>query len=122
CKNSQDHILLCLDHIPFDNERQLQTLISLAKRFNFVELELSLYKIQSRKWLAKASTGQKQKFGSALFWVIRSKDKMLINSIVDQYLKHYQKTAAEQVAKTEKLSGEGELLDQDMLSNIGGAI
>src|SRR5699024_1538559 len=50
------------------------------------------------------------------------KDKMLINFIVDQYLKHYLKTAAAEVAKTKKMSADGELLDMDMVANIGSSI
>lgn len=122
CKNSEDHILLILEHIPFESDKQMQTLVTQAKRFKFVELELSLYKIQARKWLEVAKANQKQKFGAALFWAIRSKDKMLINNIVEQYLQHYLKTAAEQVAKTEKMTADGELLDEDMVANIGSSI
>ena len=122
CKDSQDHILLCLERVPFDSEQQLQTLILLTKRFNFVELELSLYKIQSRKWLKMANACQKQKLGSALFWAIRSKDKMLVNTIVDQYLRHYLKTANQDVIETEKMSSQGELLDMDLMLNLGSTI
>lgn len=118
-KNSQTQILSCLERISFDSERDLQKILSLAKRFNFIDLEQSICKIEARKWLRKASS-QKEKYGSALFWAIRSKDKMLINFIVDQYLKHYVKTSNENALRLQKLTAEGELLDSDMISSIGG--
>ncbi len=120
-RDSEDRILLCLERMPFDSEPELQTLVSLARRFNFVELELSLYKIYSRQWLARATANaaNRAKYGSALFWAVRSKDKMLINYIVEQYLRHYLKTAVEQVTQTGKLAVDGELLDREMVANLG---
>ncbi|KAI2811905.1 Nucleoporin nup85 [Blomia tropicalis] len=123
CKDSLEHIRLCLERVPFKSQRQLQTLVSLAKRFNLTDIELSLYKIEARRWLTKArQLNQHNQYGSALFWAIRSKDKMLINSIVDRYLYYYLKTSIEGVVKTEKIVTDGILLDADMIANIGNAI
>lgn len=117
CPDSMNSIHLCLDHIHFDNERELQKLLTYARRFELIELEQSLCRIQARKWLTKCNKN-KSKLGSALIWAIRSRDKMMINHIVEQYLRHYLVTAAQAALKMEKITGQGELLDMDVVSNI----
>ena len=121
-KNSRDHIRLVLERIPFNTDHELQKLLYLTKRFDFPDLGQSICKIQCQKLLQKAKNHNREKYGSALFWAVRSKDKMLINFIVDQFLKHYAKTANENALKSEKLISEGELLDSDIISNIGSEI
>ncbi|KAF7494588.1 Nuclear pore complex protein Nup85 [Sarcoptes scabiei] len=121
CKNSEQQILLCLERVPFDTQQELQRLLTTCRRFNFVDLERSLCRIESRKWIRIAESDPKNRvrFGLALFWAIRSKDKMLINYIVDGILYNCIENSSDERPNESTLSS---LLDLDIISNIGGSI
>lgn len=102
--DSQQFILACLERVPFDSADELQRLLTTCRRFDFSQLELSLCRQQARKWLR----GSQRKLGSAFFWAIRAKDKMLINHIVDEILHQY------------LVSDQN--VDADIITNIGGSI
>ena len=102
----QHFILASLERVSFDSESELQRLLTTCRRFEFGLLELSLCRQQARKWLR----GSHPKLGSALFWAIRAKDKLLINHIVDQILRQYLE------------SNQDNDVDADTITNIGGSI
>jgi nuclear pore complex protein Nup85 len=90
---------MLLTRIPIENETQAMKLINVARKFGLVNAESEICKVMVKRSL------QKNRFGNALEWAIRSRENVYVTDVANVFLYHYCNT--------------GEVLCEDLLANIG---
>nr|XP_036669108.1 nuclear pore complex protein Nup75 [Drosophila suzukii] len=101
CKQEgQAAIELLLPRISLRSERQATKLINLARQRGLTSVEQEICKVLSKQ------SYDKERYGNALEWAIRSKDVLLVTAVADFILKHYSRT--------------GNMLCPDTIANVGG--